>query len=58
MPAPEPPPPLVPGTAQVPAVPPKPVYRGDMYGLKVWFGCAIILVLLQLIDAVYWLLQR
>ncbi len=43
---------------EIASVPPKPVYRGDVYGLMIWFGGAIILALLHIVDAIYWWLQR
>jgi hypothetical protein len=58
-PTPDAPAPGVPGDTTVAAsVPPKLVYRGDVYGLTIWFGGAIILVLLHIIDAVFWWFQR
>ena len=37
---------------------PTPVYRGDYYGLLIWFGGAIILAALHVIDVVYWWFHR
>jgi hypothetical protein len=41
-----------------PAAAPTPAYRGDVYGLMILLGGAIILGLLHVIDTVYWWLHR
>jgi len=62
-PAPAPSPaPVLPATipaeaAEVPPLP-KPVYRGDSYGIMLWLVGAIILVVLHIVDALYWWVQR
>ena len=43
--------PLPTDVQEVAAPPNPPAYRGDYYGLMVWFGGGIILVILHILDA-------
>jgi len=45
-------------TAPAPDVPPDAPYRGDTYGLWIWIGCAILLVVLHVIEPVFYWLRK
>jgi len=47
-----------PVAAEGAAAPHTSVYRGDTYGLMIWFGGAIILAILHIVDVVYWWFHR